>query len=75
MEKLSSYNEGDWFTHQKLKILCYMKYINYLSWFDKRKFVVITNIQKYFLQCVDKCVLQCNDEQLILIENQASVNK
>jgi len=23
--------------HQKLKILCYLNYITYLSWFDKRK--------------------------------------
>jgi len=33
MEKLSWYNEGDWFNHKKLKILCYLNYINYLSWF------------------------------------------
>jgi len=32
MEKLSSYNKEDWFIHQKLKILCYLNYINYLSW-------------------------------------------
>jgi len=27
----------DWFKHRTLKILCYMNYINYLCWFDKRK--------------------------------------
>jgi len=34
--------------HQKLKILCYPNYINHLSWFDKRKNVVITNHESIF---------------------------
>jgi len=48
MEKLSYYNEGDWLNHQKRKILCYLNHIIDLSWFDKRKNVVITNHEHIF---------------------------
>jgi len=34
--------------HQKLKIWCYLNYINDLSWFDKSKNVVITNHENIF---------------------------
>jgi len=35
------------------KILCYLNYINYLSWFDKRKNVVITNYENIFFDRVE----------------------
>jgi len=58
MEKV----EGDWFNHQKLKLLCYLNYVNYLSWFDKRKKCCDYKSWKdFFLQCgnthYSKCVL------------------
>jgi len=31
--------------------------MNYLSWFDKRKYVVITNLENIFLQCTNKLTL------------------
>jgi len=30
-------------------MLCYLNYINYLSWFDKRNNVVITNHENIYL--------------------------
>jgi len=27
------HNEGEWINRQKLKILCYLNYMKYLSWF------------------------------------------
>jgi len=31
--KVVTYNEGDWFNQQKLKIFCYLNHKNVLSWF------------------------------------------
>jgi len=49
MEKLSFNSD---LINQKLKILCYLNYINYLSWFDKRKKCCDYKLWKYFLQCI-----------------------
>jgi len=50
----------NWFNHQKLKILCSINYLNYLSWFDKRKDLLITNHENIFLQCM--CCMYCKDQ-------------
>jgi len=43
MEKLSWYNEGYYFNHQKLEILCYPNYI-----IDKRKNVIKNHENIFF---------------------------